>query len=213
MVGVGGCWSQSMKERVFEQFPFVDVAFGPGQVHKLAEFLTSDSLTAQGYFEFEGFTGHLPTKREREHQAWVQISVGCNCVCSYCIVPSTRGREVSRPGRRAGGGGGAAGRRRACREVTLLGQNVCSYGRDLPKGAKTTFAELLALGRRRRRDRANPLHEPAPEGHPRGRDQRARRAAARSASTSTCRSSRAPAGSSRRCGAPTTAGATSTGWR
>ena len=97
VIGIGGCWSQSMKERVFEQFPFVDVAFGPGQVHKLAEFLTSDSLTAQGYFEFEGFTGHLPMKREREHQAWVQISVGCNCRCAYCIVPSTRGREVSRP--------------------------------------------------------------------------------------------------------------------
>ena len=142
VVGVGGCWSQSMKERVFELFPFVDVAFGPGQVHKLAEFLTSDSLTAQGFFEFEGFTGHLPMKREREFQGWVQISVGCNCVCSYCIVPSTRGREVSRPAaeilaeveRLAADG---------VREVTLLGQNVCSYGRDLPKGAKTSFADLL----------------------------------------------------------------------
>jgi tRNA-2-methylthio-N6-dimethylallyladenosine synthase len=144
VIGIGGCWSQSMKERVFELFPFVDVAFGPGQVHKLAEFLTSDSLSAQGYFEFEGFTGHLPMKREREFQAWVQISVGCNCVCTYCIVPSTRGREVSRPAaeiveeveRLAADG---------VREVTLLGQNVCSYGRDLPRGAKTTFAELLAL--------------------------------------------------------------------
>jgi tRNA-2-methylthio-N6-dimethylallyladenosine synthase len=142
VIGIGGCWSQSLKEEVFEQFPFVDVAFGPGQVHKLAEFLTSDSLTAQGYFEFEGFTGHLPMKRERDFQAWVQISVGCNCACSYCIVPSTRGREVSRPAaelvaeveRLAADG---------VREVTLLGQNVCSYGRDLPKGEKTTFAELL----------------------------------------------------------------------
>ena len=85
IVGVGGCWAQSVKDEVFRQFPFVDVAFGPGQVHKLAEFLTSDSLTAQGYFEFEGFTGHLPMRRAREHQAWVQISVGCNCRCSYCI--------------------------------------------------------------------------------------------------------------------------------
>jgi tRNA-2-methylthio-N6-dimethylallyladenosine synthase len=144
VIGIGGCWSQSMKERVFEQFPFVDVAFGPGQVHRLAEFLTSDSLTAQGYFEFEGFTGHLPMKRERQFQAWVQISVGCNCACSYCIVPSTRGREVSRPAaeivpeveRLAADG---------VREVTLLGQNVCSYGRDLPRGAKTTFAELLSM--------------------------------------------------------------------
>jgi tRNA-2-methylthio-N6-dimethylallyladenosine synthase len=144
VIGVGGCWSQSMKERVFEQFPFVDVAFGPGQVHRLAEFLTSDSLTAQGYFEFEGFTGHLPAKREREFQAWVQISVGCNCRCAYCIVPSTRGREVSRQPaelieeieRLADDG---------VKEVTLLGQNVNSYGRDLPKGAKTSFAELLAM--------------------------------------------------------------------
>jgi tRNA-2-methylthio-N6-dimethylallyladenosine synthase len=90
VIGVGGCWAQSVKEQVFRQFPFVDVAFGPGQVHKLAEFLTSDSLTAQGFFEFEGFTGHLPAKRAREAQAWVQISVGCNMRCAFCIVPSTR---------------------------------------------------------------------------------------------------------------------------
>src|SRR3954469_9238590 len=96
LIGVGGCWAQSVKDEVFAQFPFVDVAFGPGQVHKLAEFLTSESLTAQGYFEFEGFTGHLPARRERPFQGWLQISVGCNSVCSYCIVPSTRGREVSR---------------------------------------------------------------------------------------------------------------------
>ncbi|MBV9802269.1 MAG: tRNA (N6-isopentenyl adenosine(37)-C2)-methylthiotransferase MiaB [Solirubrobacterales bacterium] len=142
IVGVGGCWAQSVKEEVFARFPFVDVAFGPGQVHKLAEFLVSDSLTAQGYFEFEAFTGHLPAKRTREHHAWVQISVGCNCVCSYCIVPSTRGREVSRPAHElvtevealAADG---------VREVTLLGQNVNSYGRDLPREHRLTFAELL----------------------------------------------------------------------
>jgi len=143
VVGVGGCWSQSMKERVFEQFPFVDVAFGPGQIPKLAEFLTSDSLTAQGYFEFESFPGHLPMKRASEFQAWLQVSVGCNSVCSYCIVPSTRGREVSRhPAELI-----AEVERLAAegvREVTLLGQNVNSYGRDLPRGAKATFAELLA---------------------------------------------------------------------
>ena len=144
VVGVGGCWAQSVKEEVFARFPFVDVAFGPGQVHKLAEFLTSDSLTAQGYFEFEGFTGHLPAKREREFQGWVQISVGCNCACSYCIVPSTRGREVSRPAAelvaevRALAADGV-------REVTLLGQNVNSYGRDLQREQRTTFADLLTM--------------------------------------------------------------------
>src|SRR6202042_3012173 len=68
IVGVGGCWAQSVKDEVFERFPFVDVAFGPGQIHKLAEFLNSDSLSAQGYFEFEDFAGHLPTRREREFQ-------------------------------------------------------------------------------------------------------------------------------------------------
>ncbi len=143
VVGVGGCWAQSVKEEVFARFPFVDVAFGPGQVHKLAEFLTSDSLTAQGYFEFEGFTGRLPAKRAREFQGWVQISVGCNCVCSYCIVPATRGREVSRPSHELV----AEVQRLAAegvREVTLLGQNVNSYGRDLPADARVSFAELLA---------------------------------------------------------------------
>jgi tRNA-2-methylthio-N6-dimethylallyladenosine synthase len=141
IVGVGGCWAQSVKDEVFARFPFVDVAFGPGQVHRLAEFLTSDSLTAQGFFEFEGFTGHLPDKRAREFQAWVQISVGCNMACSYCIVPSTRGREVSRPAgelveelRRLAADG--------VREVTLLGQNVNSYGRDL-RPARASFAGLL----------------------------------------------------------------------
>jgi tRNA-2-methylthio-N6-dimethylallyladenosine synthase len=141
VVGVGGCWAQSVKDEVFERFPFVDVAFGPGQVHKLAEFLTSDSLSAQGYFEFEGFTGHLPGKRAREFQAWVQISVGCNCRCSYCIVPSTRGREVSRPLGELVEEVRALAADGVC-EVTLLGQNVNSYGRDL-RPARRSFSELL----------------------------------------------------------------------
>ncbi|HEU4802333.1 MAG TPA: tRNA (N6-isopentenyl adenosine(37)-C2)-methylthiotransferase MiaB [Solirubrobacterales bacterium] len=142
VVGVGGCWAQSVKDEVFERFPFVDVAFGPGQIHKLAEFLTSDSLSAQGYFEFEDFAGHLPARRERSFQAWLQISQGCNCACSYCIVPSTRGREASRPAEEllAEVHGLAAD---GVREVTLLGQNVNSYGRDLRGEQRTTFAELL----------------------------------------------------------------------
>jgi tRNA-2-methylthio-N6-dimethylallyladenosine synthase len=142
VVGVGGCWAQSVKQEVFERFPFVDVAFGPGQVHKLAEFLTSDSLSAQGYFEFEGFTGHLPARRARPFQAWLQISVGCNCACSYCIVPSTRGREVSRPLHELVGETQAMAAE-GVREVTLLGQNVNSYGRDL-RPERATFAGLLA---------------------------------------------------------------------
>jgi tRNA-2-methylthio-N6-dimethylallyladenosine synthase len=142
VIGVGGCWAQSVKDQVFRQFPFVDVAFGPGQMHKLAEFLTTDSITAQGFFEFEGFTGHLPAKRTREFQAWVQISAGCNMRCAFCIVPSTRGREVSRPleelvaeiEQLAADG---------VREVTLLGQNVNSYGIRL-RPRPRPFSELLA---------------------------------------------------------------------
>src|SRR5581483_11328744 len=142
VIGVGGCWAQSVKDEVFERFPFVDVAFGPGQIHRLAEFLTSDSLTAQGYFEFEDVSGHLPMKREREFQAWVQISQGCNCVCSYCIVPSVRGREVSRdPDELLAEIEGLAAD--GVLEVTLLGQNVNSYGRDLPGERRISFAELL----------------------------------------------------------------------
>jgi tRNA-2-methylthio-N6-dimethylallyladenosine synthase len=141
VIGVGGCWAQSVKDQVFRQFPFVDVAFGPGQVHKLAEFLTSDSLTAQGYFEFEEFAGRLPMKRARDFQGWVQISAGCNMRCAFCIVPSTRGREVSRPLEElvaelealvADG----------VREVTLLGQNVNSYGTRL-RPQPRRFSELL----------------------------------------------------------------------
>ena len=144
IIGVGGCWAQSVKEEVFRRFPFVDVAFGPGQIHKLAEFLNSDQLSAQGYFEFEDFAGHLPSHRARQFQGWLQISQGCNCVCSYCIVPSTRGREQSRDpqellleARKLASEG--------VREVTLLGQNVNSYGRDLPKGSRIRFSDLLVM--------------------------------------------------------------------
>ena len=143
VVGVGGCWAQSVKEEVFDRFPFVDVAFGPGQIHRLAEFLNSDSLTAQGYFQFEDFSGHLPARREREFQGWLQISQGCNCRCAYCIVPSTRGREVSRdPAELVAEAHELAAD--GVREVTLLGQNVNSYGRDLPRESRVGFSELLA---------------------------------------------------------------------
>jgi tRNA-2-methylthio-N6-dimethylallyladenosine synthase len=141
---VGGCWAQSVKDEVFQRFPFVDVAFGPGQIHKLAEFLNSDSLSAQGYFEFEDFSGHLPTRRVREYQGWLQVSQGCNCKCAYCIVPSTRGREVSRdPAELVVEAQALAAD--GVKEVTLLGQNVNSYGRDLPPGSRIGFADLLRL--------------------------------------------------------------------
>jgi tRNA-2-methylthio-N6-dimethylallyladenosine synthase len=143
VVGVGGCWAQSVKEEVFRRFPFVDVAFGPGQIHRLAEFLNSDSLSAQGYFEFEDFSGHLPARRERRFQGWLQISQGCNCRCAYCIVPTTRGRELSRdPDELVAEAEALASD--GVIEVTLLGQNVNSYGRDLRGANRIGFSELLA---------------------------------------------------------------------
>src|SRR5436190_17185925 len=62
IVGVGGCWAQSVKDEVVERFPFVDVAFGRGQIHRLADFLTQQPLTPQGVFQFEDCRGHVPAE-------------------------------------------------------------------------------------------------------------------------------------------------------
>ncbi len=84
----------------------------------------------------------MTTRRVREFQGWLQVSQGCNCKCAYCIVPSTRGREVSRdPAELITEAEALAAD--GVREVTLLGQNVNSYGRDLPKQSRIGFAELL----------------------------------------------------------------------
>jgi tRNA-2-methylthio-N6-dimethylallyladenosine synthase len=80
--------------------------------------------------------------RERSFQAWVQISMGCNSACAYCIVPAVRGREQSRrPGEIVAEVSALA--RDGVREITLLGQNVNSWGRDLAPGVRTEFGELL----------------------------------------------------------------------
>lgn len=143
IVAVGGCWAQSQKEAVFRDFPFVDIAFGPGEVSRLGELLARERIDAVGAFTFDGrFSGELPSRRARPHQAWVQISVGCNCVCSYCIVPSVRGRERSRPPGDVIAEIQALSRDGVV-EVTLLGQNVNSYGRDLPTHQAMSFAGLL----------------------------------------------------------------------
>ena len=87
---------------IFELYPFVDVAFGPGSISHLGDWIGAGGVgVARGRFgtgDERSFAAELPMHRERPVQAWVQISMGCNSVCSYCIVPSVRGREVSRPG-------------------------------------------------------------------------------------------------------------------
>jgi tRNA-2-methylthio-N6-dimethylallyladenosine synthase len=146
VVAVGGCYAEAQRERIFEQYPFVDVAFGPGTIRHLGDWLGAGGAGvarhAFGVAEERRFSAELPTQRERPVQAWVQVSMGCNSVCAYCIVPYVRGREVSRrPGEIVAEVTALA--RQGVREVTLLGQNVNSYGRDLAPELSTGFAELL----------------------------------------------------------------------
>jgi len=145
VIAVGGCYAEAQRERLFELYPYVDVAFGPGSIPHLGEWVGVGGIgVARGSFGLDdrSFAGGLPMHRERRFQAWVQISMGCNSKCAYCIVPAVRGREQSRrPGEIL-----AEVEQLACdgvREITLLGQNVNSYGRDLLPALRTDFGELL----------------------------------------------------------------------
>jgi tRNA-2-methylthio-N6-dimethylallyladenosine synthase len=142
VIAVGGCYAEAQRERLFSLYPDVDVAFGPGTIAHLGDWLGAGGEgVLRGSFgtgQEREFAAGLPMHRDRRFQAWVQVSMGCNSVCSYCIVPAVRGREISRrPGEILAEVEGLA--REGVREVTLLGQNVNSYGRDVG----SSFAELL----------------------------------------------------------------------
>jgi tRNA-2-methylthio-N6-dimethylallyladenosine synthase len=143
VIAVGGCYAEAQRERIFDLYPYVDVAFGPGSIPHLADWLGAGGDAPRGRFaEWRTFAGDLPQKRERRFQAWVQVSMGCNSKCSYCIVPAVRGREQSRrPGEIVAEVSRLASE--GVREITLLGQNVNSWGRDLLPDIKTEFGELL----------------------------------------------------------------------
>jgi tRNA-2-methylthio-N6-dimethylallyladenosine synthase len=145
VIAVGGCYAEAQRERIFELYPAVDVAFGPGSIAHLADWLGAGGAgVARGRFGLDdrAFAAELPMHRERSFQAWVQVSMGCNSVCSYCIVPAVRGREQSRrPGEIVAEVTRLAGQ--GVREITLLGQNVNSWGRDLLPEIDTEFGELL----------------------------------------------------------------------
>jgi tRNA-2-methylthio-N6-dimethylallyladenosine synthase len=145
VIAVGGCYAEAQRERLFELYPYVDVAFGPGSIPHLGDWVGAGGLGIErGSFGLEerSFAGGLPMHRERRFQAWVQISMGCNSKCSYCIVPSVRGREQSRrPGEVLAEVERLA--RDGVHEITLLGQNVNSYGRDLLPDVRIDFGELL----------------------------------------------------------------------
>jgi tRNA-2-methylthio-N6-dimethylallyladenosine synthase len=146
VIAVGGCYAEAQRERLFSLYPDVDIAFGPGTIEHLGAWLGAGGQGVErarfGTGDERRFAGTLPMRRARPFQAWVQISMGCNSKCAYCIVPAVRGREVSRrPGeilaeveRLAADG---------VKEVTLLGQNVNSWGRDLLPDVRTDFGELL----------------------------------------------------------------------
>jgi tRNA-2-methylthio-N6-dimethylallyladenosine synthase len=145
VIAVGGCYAEAQRERIFERYPFVDVAFGPGSIAHLGEWLGAGGEgVVRGRFGLDerDFAAELPMHRERGFQAWVQVSMGCNSKCSYCIVPSVRGREQSRrPGEIVAEVTRLAAQ--GVREITLLGQNVNSWGRDLLPEIHTEFGELL----------------------------------------------------------------------
>src|SRR4051794_26496685 len=148
VIAVGGCYAEAQRERLFSLYPDVDVAFGPGTIAHLGEWLGAGGFGvrrgAWGTGDERVFAATLPMHRERPFQAWLQISMGCNSTCSYCIVPAVRGRERSRPAAELV----AEARALAAdgvRELTLLGQNVNSWGRDLPLGERVGFGGLLRL--------------------------------------------------------------------
>jgi tRNA-2-methylthio-N6-dimethylallyladenosine synthase len=144
VIAVGGCYAEAQRESIFERYPFVDVAFGPGSIPHLGRWIAAGGHAVErgAFGTHEHFAADLPAQRERRRHAWVQVSMGCNSRCAYCIVPAVRGREQSRlPGEIVAELTRLA--RDGVREVTLLGQNVNSWGRDLAPELRTDFGELL----------------------------------------------------------------------
>src|ERR1700751_4315281 len=137
VIAGGGCYAEAQRERLFALYPDVDVAFGPGTISHLGAWLGAGGEGVErgsfGTGEERAFAAELPTHRERRFQAWVQVSMGCNSVCSYCIVPAVRGRETSRRPGEVVAEVEMLAAEGVC-EVTLLGQNVNSYGRDVGSG-------------------------------------------------------------------------------
>lgn len=147
-IAVGGCLAQKDQGEIVEKAPWVDVVFGTHNMGSLPALLERARHNAEAQVEIleslETFPSTLPTKRESASSGWVSISVGCNNTCTFCIVPSLRGKEKDRrPGAilsevQALVDDGAI-------EVTLLGQNVNTYGVEF--GDRQAFSKLLrAMG-------------------------------------------------------------------
>jgi tRNA-2-methylthio-N6-dimethylallyladenosine synthase len=148
-IAVGGCSAQKEREIIQERAAWVDVVFGTHNVHRVVELL--DHADEWGPIteiwnetkSVQDIPSGLPVHRESDHSAWVTITIGCNNSCTFCIVPIVRGAEISRrPGDIIREIESLAGE--GVKEITLLGQNVNSYGRDLDlNGRSPLFADLL----------------------------------------------------------------------
>ncbi len=137
-IAVGGCLAQKDRERIQQRAGHVDVVFGTHNVHRAAELLhqaaesgpVTEVLEAMARDDADSFPSALPTRREVDFASWVTIQIGCDNSCAFCIVPSVRGPEISRPfGQLVAEVQALA--TDGVHEVTLLGQNVNSYGRDI----------------------------------------------------------------------------------
>ncbi|MGC0251074.1 tRNA (N6-isopentenyl adenosine(37)-C2)-methylthiotransferase MiaB [Pseudactinotalea sp. Z1748] len=143
-IAVGGCLAQQDRAGIVERAPWVDVVFGTHNLDVLPALLERARHNDEAQVEIEEslkvFPSTLPTRRESAYAAWVSISVGCNNTCTFCIVPSLRGKERDRrPGEVLAEV--AAVVDQGAIEVTLLGQNVNSYGVGF--GDRGAFAKLL----------------------------------------------------------------------
>jgi tRNA-2-methylthio-N6-dimethylallyladenosine synthase len=141
---VAGCLAQKDRELIQQRAPHVDVVLGThnvGEAARLLERSAGEGAVMEILEESDEFPSALPVRRDVSYAAWVTIQIGCDNSCAFCIVPSVRGREISRPFAEVVGEVeqlAAAG----VTEVTLLGQNVNSYGRDITR-RRPLFAELL----------------------------------------------------------------------
>ncbi|MCL2781172.1 MAG: tRNA (N6-isopentenyl adenosine(37)-C2)-methylthiotransferase MiaB, partial [Actinomycetia bacterium] len=143
-IAVGGCLAQKDRDRVVEKAPWVDVVFGTHNLAALPVLLArarhNNAAQVEIVEQLQTFPSELPTRRESAHSAWVSIAVGCDNTCTYCIVPSLRGKQTDRRPAdvlaevRALVAQGVI-------EITLLGQNVNSYGRSF--GDPFAFSKLL----------------------------------------------------------------------
>ncbi|HEX6155100.1 MAG TPA: tRNA (N6-isopentenyl adenosine(37)-C2)-methylthiotransferase MiaB, partial [Burkholderiales bacterium] len=142
MIAVGGCVASQEGPAIVERAPYVDVVFGPQTLHRLPELLEKRRASGRpqvdiSFPEIEKFD-HLPPAKAEGATAFVSIMEGCSKYCSFCVVPYTRGAEVSRPFEDVVAEIAALG----AKEVTLLGQNVNAW-RATIDGAPADFAELL----------------------------------------------------------------------